>query len=209
MTTQIWSEPTPSSWRRLPYPSEQRIPRIALLLVAAWLISACDSADREKRAGVARLETMETEMRLQMQRLAQLETARDELLMAQAQAEQEEQLARAEHEAIITTNPLIAASLGGAGSALQEYEISQAQQREMDGGTALAGLLAGAYLLMNPQETASVLAESQLLEQRTKDVNLRRAGIARELEEKDLEIRTTTEKLIELQTAINAERSRL
>jgi hypothetical protein len=189
-------------WRR-------RAAQVAALAISAWLIAACDSADHEKRVIAARLETMETEKRLLLEQLARLETDAERLRSEVSQAEQEEQMIQREQEALLTANPLIVASLGGAGSAIEEYEQSQAQQREIDGGAALVGLLAAAYLAMNPGDTANVLAETELLEQRAKDVALRRSGIERDLEEKRVQTRTSREKLADLEAAILEEHSRL
>ena len=168
---------------------KRRAAQVAALAISAWLIAACDSADHEKRVIAARLETMETEKRLLLEQLARLETDTERLRSEVSQAEQEEQMIQREQEALLTANPLIVASLGGAGSAIQEYEQSQTQKREMDGGTALIGLLAGAYLAMNPEDTANVLAEAQLLEQRSKESALRRVGIERDLEDKEVQTR--------------------
>jgi len=184
-------------------------PKLAAISVCTWFIIACDSADHEKRVIAARLETMETEKRVLIEQLARLEANAERLRIEAGQAEQEERIVQREQEALLTANPLIAASLGGAGSALEEYESSEAQQREMDGGTALMGILSGAYLLMNPQDTATVLAESQLLEQQAKDLALRRAGIARELEETETRARAKREQLGALEETIKTERDRL
>lgn len=186
-----------------------RIAQAAALAISAWLIAACDNSDHEKRAIAARLETMETEKRLLLEQLARLETDAERLRSEVSQAEQEEQMIRREQEALLTANPLIVASLGGAGSAIQEYEQSQTQKREMDGGTALIGLLAGAYLAMNPGDTANVLAEAELLEQRAKDLALQRSGIERDLEDKEVQTRAARGKLTDLEAAILEERSRL
>lgn len=183
--------------------------QLAFLAVGAWLIAACDSEDYEKRAAVARLETMEAGKRLLLEQLARLEIEIERLRLEESQTEQEEQSIQAEQEALLVGNPLVAASLGGAGSALEEYEASQAQQREMDGESALIGLLAGAYLVMNPQDTAAVLAGAELLEQRAKDLALRRAGMARDLEEKEVQVRAKRKELDTLEEAIAAERARL
>lgn len=187
----------------------RRAAQAAALAISAWLIAACDSADHEKRAIAARLETMEMEKRLLLEQLARLETDTERLRVEASQAEQEEQMIHREQEALLTANPLIVASLGGAGSAIEEYEQSQTQQRDMDGGAALVGLLAGAYLAMNPGDTANVLAEAELLEQRAKDLALRRSGIERDLEDKEVQTRAARGKLTDLEAAILEERSRL
>lgn len=187
----------------------RRAAQAAALAISAWLIAACDSADHEKRAIAARLETMETEKRLLLEQLARLETDTERLRVEASQAEQEGQIIQREQEALLTANPLIVASLGGAGSAIEEYEQSQTQQRDMDGGAALVGLLAGAYLAMNPGDTANVLAEAELLEQRAKDLALRRSGIERDLEDKEVQTRAARGKLTDLEAAILEERSRL
>jgi hypothetical protein len=183
--------------------------KLVAISVCTRLITACDSANHEKRVIAARLETMETEKRLLLEQLARLEANAERLRVEASQAEQEERKIQREQEALLTANPLVAASLSGAGSALEEYESSEAQQRRMDGGSALIGLLSGAYLLMNPQDTATVLAESQLLEQQAKDLALRRAGMARELEETEAQARTKREELGALEEAIITERDRL
>lgn len=187
----------------------RRAAQAAALAISAWLIAACDSADHEKRAIAARLETMETEKSLLLEQLARLETDTERLRVEASQAEQEGQMIQREQEALLTANPLIVASLGGAGSAFEEYEQSQTQQRDMDGGAALVGLLAGAYLAMNPGDTANVLAEAELLEQRAKDLALRRSGIERDLEDKEVQTRAARGKLTDLEAAILEERSRL
>lgn len=187
----------------------RRAAQVAALAISAWLIAACDSADHEKRVIAARLETMETEKRLLLEQLARLETDTERLRSEVSQAEQEEQMIQREQEALLTANPLIVASLGGAGSAIEEYEQSQTQQRDMDGGAALVGLLAGAYLAMNPGDTANVLAEAELLEQRAKDLALRRSGIERDLEDKEVQTRAARGKLADLEAVILEERSRL
>ncbi len=183
--------------------------KLVAISVCTWLIIACDSANHEKRVIAAHLETMETEKRLLLEQLARLEANAERLRIEASQAEQEERMIQREQEALVTANPLIAASLSGAGSALEEYETSQAQQRQMDGGSALVGLLAGAYLVMNPQDTAAVLAESQLLEQQAKDLALRRAGMGRVLEETEVQVRSKREELGALEEAIATERARL
>lgn len=185
------------------------MPKLVAISVCTWFIIACDIADHEKRVIAARLETMETEKRVLIEQLARLEANAERLGIEASQAEQEERIIQREQEALLTTNPLIAASLGGADSALEEYESSEAQQREMDGGAALMGILSAAYLLMNPQDTATVLAESQLLEQQAKDLALRRAGIARELEETETQARAKREQLGTLEETIKTERDRL
>lgn len=187
----------------------RRAAQAAALAISAWLIAACDSADHEKRAIAARLETMEMEKRLLLEQLARLETDTERCRIEVSQAEQEEQMIQREQEALLTANPLIAASLGGAGSAIEEYEQSQTQQRDMDGGAALVGLLAGAYLAMNPGDTANVLAEAELLEQRAKDLALRRSGIERDLEDKEVQTQAARAKLADLEATILEERSRL
>lgn len=187
----------------------RRAAQALALAVSAWLIAACDNAEHEKRVIAARLDTMETEKRLLLEQLARLETETERLRVEGSQAEQEEQMVQREREALSTANPLVVASLDGAGSAIDEYEQSQSEQREMDGGTALVGLLAGAYLAMNPGDTANVLAEAELLGQRAKDLALRRSGIERDLEDKEVQTRATRDKLADLEAAILEERSRL
>lgn len=185
------------------------VAKAAALAIFAWLIAACDNADHEKRVIAARLETMETEKRLLLEQLARLETDTERLRVKGSQADQEAQMIQREQEALSTANPLIVASLDGAGSAIDEYEQSQSGQREMDGGTALVGLLAGAYLAMNPGDTANVLAEAESLEQRAKDLALRRSGIERDLEDKEVQTRATRGKLADVEAAILEERGRL
>ena len=178
---------------------------MAIVAVFSFCLSACNAPGPAQRAAAARIETLEAQKRILLEKLGRLESEQQRIADDAAAAEAEIDAVEREKEVLLANNPLIAASLQGASTALEGFMAAQTNQVAMSEEQALIGLLSGVYLAMNPEDAQRVVSQWSALDERQRTARMNAARLSREHDEKEAATTACREELNAVEQSIQQE----